>query len=60
MTKIKAVRVRRDIKQAELARILKVSRAAVCDIEKKGIHSISTAKKYAAVLGCPAIELIEI
>ena len=60
MTKVKAARLRRNIRPAKLARILGVSRAAVCDIEKKGILSISTAKKYAAALGCAAIDLIEV
>lgn len=59
MTNVKMIRIKKNISGAELAKMLKISRAAVCDIEKKGIRSITTAKKYAAVLNCNAIELLE-
>ena len=59
MTKLKAIRKQRNIRQAELARHLKVSRAAVHDAEKNGIRYVATAKKYAAILNCRPEDLLE-
>ena len=59
MTKLKAVRTRLHIRQSELARRLKISRAAVHDAEKKGIRYVATAKKYAALLNCRPEDLLE-
>ena len=53
------IRIKKNIREAELARMLKISRSAVCDIEKKGIRSITTAKKYAVILNCNPLELLE-
>ena len=58
-TKIKRIRIEKKIKASELAKKLKISRAAVCYIEQHGITQANTAKRYAAVLQCTPEELIE-
>ena len=50
MSKLKSMRLKSKIRQAELARRLNVSRASVNDMEKKGIKKPSTAVKYAQAL----------
>ena len=60
MTNVKMIRIKKNIREAELARMLKISRSAVCDIEKRGSRSITTAKKYALILNCNPLELIEL
>ena len=50
MSKLKSMRLKSKIRQAELARMLNISRASVNDMEKKGIKKPSTAVKYAQAL----------
>ena len=59
MTRIKEFRVRLKMKAAELARLLQISRAAVCYIERNGIKHADTAMRYATVLKCRPEELID-
>lgn len=59
MTRIKEFRRRRNMKAVELARILKISRAAVCCIERNGIRRAETAMRYAKVLCCRPEELMD-
>ena len=59
MTKLKEMRLRRNMKQAELARRLNVQRACVSIAEKKGIRNADTAERYAAVLRCHPADLID-
>ena len=60
MTKLKKMMLRCGMKQVEVARKMRVSRQCVCIAEKKGIRNVAAAERYAAALGCPAIELIEV
>lgn len=59
MTRIKEFRLKRKMKAIELARILNISRAAICYIEKNGIRNADAAERYAAVLHCHPAELID-
>ena len=59
MTRIKEYRRKRKMKAAELARILNISRAAVCYIERNGIRQADTAVRYAQVLCCRPEELMD-
>ncbi|MBO4633109.1 MAG: helix-turn-helix transcriptional regulator [Lentisphaeria bacterium] len=59
MTRIKEFRARRKMKAADLARLLQISRAAVCYIERCGIKHADTAMRYAAVLHCRPEELMD-
>lgn len=45
--------------QRAIAKCLGVSPSAVCHIEKTGIRSIRVARKYARVLHCDPLELID-
>lgn len=56
MTKLKEMRLRRHLRQAELARLLHVQRACVNIAEKKGIRNADAAERYAEVLGCHPAE----
>lgn len=60
MSKLKEIRLKRKIRQAELARMLNISRASVNYTEKTGIHYTATAKKYARALGCKPSDLLEV
>lgn len=59
MTQLQRNREKRNISQAKLARLLKLTRATVCQTEKDGIKTIRTAKKYAAILNCRPEDLLE-
>ncbi len=59
MTKLKIMRKKINIRPSELARRLKISRAAVHDAEKKGIRYAATAKKYAPHLNCRPEDILE-
>ena len=59
MTQLQRNREKRNISQAKLARLLKLTRATVCQTEKVGIKTIRTAKKYAAILKCRPEDLLE-
>ena len=59
MTKLKQIRLSRNMKQAELARSLNVQRACVSIAEKKGIRNADAAERYAAVLHCHPADLID-
>ena len=59
MTKLFKVRERCNIRSSELARRLKITRASVCRAEKKGLHNVSAAKKYALALCCKPEEILE-
>ncbi|MDD3118220.1 MAG: helix-turn-helix transcriptional regulator [Victivallales bacterium] len=60
MTKLKKIRCKRKMRQRELAFILGVKPASVCELEKNGIRSVRTAKRYAAALLCEPQMLLEI
>lgn len=59
MTKLKIIRRQRRMKQTELARMIGVKPASVCELEKKGIRNVTTAKRYAAALLCEPGILLE-
>ena len=59
MTKLKIIRNKCQISASELARRLKITRASICRAEKKGLRSVSSAKKYAAALSCKPEEILE-
>ncbi|GEM_PF-1387168 len=59
MTKLFKVRERCNIRPSELARRLNITRASVCRAEKKGLHNVATAKKYALALCCKPEEILE-
>ena len=59
MTALKEMRIRRNIKQIELAKRLNVTRSSVCHNEKRGILCVKTAELYAAVLKCRPEELMD-
>ena len=46
MTRIKEFRRRRNMKAVELARVLKISRAAVCYIERNGIQRARSRRPF--------------
>ena len=53
------MRIRRNIKQIELARRLNVTRSSVNHNEKRGIYGVKTAELYAAILDCRPEELMD-
>ena len=59
MTRIKEYRIKRKMKAVELARILNITRQSICIAERKGIRYVSTAKRYAAALGCDWKDLLD-
>ena len=60
MTKLEKVMNDRGMSQAELARRLQITRQCVCIAVKNGIRNAAAASRYAAVLRCQAIDLIEV
>ena len=60
MTKLRIIRCQRKMRQKELALILGVKPASVCELEKNGIRNVRTAKRYAAALLCEPQTLLEI
>jgi len=59
MSKLRIFRLRSGLRSADLARLLKVSRACICLAEKKGLRSSTAAKRYAAALGCNWRDLLD-
>lgn len=59
MTALGRLRKQARISQAELARRMKISRAAVNIAEKKGIRNVAAAERYAAILLCRPHELMD-
>jgi len=59
MTKLKKIRCHRKIKQKQLAILLGIKPASVCELEKNGIRNVNTAKRYAAALLCDPYSLLE-
>ncbi|MFA6103141.1 MAG: helix-turn-helix domain-containing protein [Victivallaceae bacterium] len=49
----------RNIKQGTLAVELKISKSAVSQQVKSGIKNIDTARKYAGVIGCNPLLLLD-
>ena len=49
----------RKIKQTKLAVELKISKSAVSQQVKSGIKTITTARKYAGVIGCNPLLLLD-
>ena len=60
MTQLEKMIRSRGLNQAEVARRLQVSRQCVCIAVKRGVRNAAAATRYAAVLDCRAIDLIEI
>ena len=49
----------RNVKQANLANELKISKSAVSLQVKNGIKNITTARKYAIIIGCNPLLLLD-
>ena len=59
MTKLTKVMSMKKITQSLLAKKLGISQSAVSKNAKRGIKTISTAKKYATVLKCSPLSVLE-
>ena len=59
MSKLKAMRLLRQLKLRELAELCGVTISAVHDTEVRGIRTVRIAKRYAAVLGCDWKDLLD-
>jgi len=60
LTKLLEMRKKRGINQKELARQVSRIPSSVCRLEKIGIKTTRVAKRYAKVLDCEPLELLEI
>ena len=58
MSKLTAMRRKRGLKSAELARLLGVSRQNVRLAEKKGLRNMAAAQRYAKILNCEWQEVL--
>ena len=58
MSKLTAMRRKRGLRSAELARLVGVSRQNVCQAEKKGLRNMAAAVRYAKALNCEWQELL--
>lgn len=59
MTNLSHILQIKNISQAELARRLNITRMTVNIMTKKGIKSVKAAKRYAEILECSWLELID-
>ena len=59
MSALKEIIGIRKIKQGKLAVELKISKSAVSQQVKGGIKTITTARKYAGVIGCNPLLLLD-
>ncbi|MPM52435.1 hypothetical protein SDC9_99194 [bioreactor metagenome] len=60
MTKLKMLRKKRGLKITEVADKLSASPQAVWQQEHRGIQTINTAKRYAVVLDCSPLDILEL
>ena len=58
MSKLKEMRLKKQIKAIDLAKLLGTSRQNICIAEKKGIRNMAAAKRYAAALNCSWQEIM--
>lgn len=59
-SKLSVMLTQRGITQAQLSRLLNISRASVCIAVRKGLRNIRAAQRYAKALNCNPLELIEL
>lgn len=60
MTRLKKIRIERNMTQQQLAHITGIKQPNVCRHESRGVTQIKTAKTYARALNCEWIDLIEL
>ena len=60
MSKLKTLRMEKGKTLEELARALKITPQGVSSQEKAGIKKLTTAAKYAAILDCSPLELLDL
>ena len=58
-TKLRQWRMRRCFTGVELAKMMGMTPGSICNQERKGIRTISTAEKYARYLKCRPQDLLE-
>ena len=58
MSKLKEMRLKRQLKAIDLAKLMGTSRQNISLAEKKGIRNMAAAKRYAAVLHCQWQEIM--
>ena len=59
MTNLKKAWCAMNLSSKEAAKRIGISPAAMSQMEKRGIFSVTTAKKYACALGCNPFDLLE-
>ena len=59
-SKLSAMLERKKITQAQLSRLLNISRASVCTAVEKGLRNSRAAQRYAKALNCNPLDLIEL
>ena len=57
--KIRLFRQSSGISQSDMALRLRIAQPTLCQLEKKGIQKLATAKKYAKILGCNWQDLMD-
>lgn len=60
MTKIKNMRVKRKLRQKQLAKLLGVAQPTLSQMEKRGVKNIRAAQRYAKALNCNPLDIIEL
>ena len=58
MSKLREMRLKRQLKAIDLAKLMGTSRQNISLAEKKGIRNMAAAKRYAAVLNCQWQEIM--
>lgn len=58
-SKLKRMRLKLGIKQTEMARRAGIRQPSMARREKEGIKTTTTARHYAAILGCDPLELLD-
>ena len=58
MSKLREMRLKRQLKAIDLAKLMGTSRQNISLAERKGIRNMAAAKRYAAVLNCQWQEIM--
>ena len=59
MSRLRFYRQERGMTQKEVARLLRIKQPSYCNAERFGIKKLTTAKRYAAALGCDWRDLLD-
>jgi DNA-binding XRE family transcriptional regulator len=60
MNKLKKMRIKRGFTQKSLATLAGVNRVSLAKLERLGVRRVDTARRYAKLLKCNPVDIIDV